>query len=188
MIETLKATFFNLYKINNFIVFLILTFLLLPDTMSVLIKSIWVYIPLDNNSLIIFLYCYIVIQVVFFIIELLNNFISIPEDTKQVTANLSQASQYLYIFICLVTRKLILPPFENNLIFLIYCISLITIGIQLSQKLKEIFKNIHRYSKTEILFILIVLIYFYSTRTVDLPSLLNQLHLSSWIKQWYSLQ
>ena len=77
MIETLRAAFFNLYKINNFIVFLILTFLLLPDTMSALIKSIWEYIPLDNNSLIIFLYCYIVIQAVFFIIELLNNFLSV---------------------------------------------------------------------------------------------------------------
>ncbi len=187
MIETLKATFFNLYKINNFIVFLILTFLLLPDTMGVLIKSIWGYIPLDNNSLIIFLYCYIVIQVVFFIIELLNNFISIPEDTKQVTTNLSQASQYLYIFICLVTRKLILPPFENNLILFIYGISLVAMCRHLYLKLKIIFKNIHRYPKGEVLFITIFLIWLYSTRTVDLPSLLNQLHLSSWIEQLNSL-
>lgn len=187
MIETLRAAFFNLYKINNFIVFLILTFLLLPDTMSALIKSIWEYIPLDNDSLIIFLYCYIVIQAVFFIIELLNNFISISEDTKQVTTNLSQASQYIYIFLCLMTRKLILPPFENNLILFIYGISLVAMGNHLYHKLKVIFQNIRRYSKGEILFITIVLIWLYSTKVVDLPNLLNQLQLSNWIEQLNSL-
>lgn len=82
-----------------------------------------------------------------------------------------------------MTRKLILPPFENNLIFFIYLFSLFAIGYQLYHKLVVIFKNIRRYSKWEILFITIVLIWFYSTRIVDLPSLLNQLHLSRWIEQ-----
>lgn len=187
MIEIIKTTFLNLYKINNIIVFLILTFLLLPDTMSSLVKSVLTYIPLDNNSLNIFLYCYIVIQAAFFIVELLNNFLSISKDTKSVALNLSQISQYIYIFICLITKKLILPPFENNLIFFIYCISLIALGNNLYQKLNVIFKNIRRYSKVEILLISVALIYLYSTKAVDLTNLLNQLHLSNWIKQLNSL-
>lgn len=183
MLETIKTAFLNLYKINNFIIFLILTSLLLPDTMTALIRVALTYIPLADNSINIFLYSYIVIQAMFFIIELLSNFISISKNTREVATHLNQASQYSYIFICLVTRKLILPPFENNLIFFIYLFSLFAIGYQLYHKLVVIFKNIRRYSKWEILFITIVLIWFYSTRIVDLPSLLNQLHLSRWIEQ-----
>lgn len=79
MLETIKTAFLNLYKINNFIIFLILTFLLLPDTMTALIRVALTYIPLADNSINIFLYSYIVIQAMFFIIELLSNFISISK-------------------------------------------------------------------------------------------------------------
>lgn len=153
MIEIIKTAFLHLYRINNFIFFLILTFLLVPKTMTSIIKTTLVHIPLADNSIDIFLYSYIVIQTTFFIVELLNNFISMSEDVKQAITSLNQTSQFLYIFICLVARKLLLPPFENNLI----------------------------------LFIIIVLIWLYSTNTVELQTLLKQLHLSKWIEQLNSL-
>lgn len=187
MIEIVKTAFLHLYRINNFIFFLILTFLLVPKTMTSIIKTTLVHIPLADNSIDIFLYSYIIIQTTFFIVELLNNFISMSKDVKQAITSLNQTSQFLYIFICLVARKLLLPPFENNLILFIYSISLVAMCNQLYHKLKTIFKNMSIYPKGEILFIIIVLIWLYSTNTVELQTLLKQLHLSKWIEQLNSL-
>lgn len=181
MLETIKAAFLNLYKINNIIIFLIISFILLPDTITKFIRFVLDYLPMNNNVWTTFLYSYIVIQVMFFIVELLNNFILIPEDTKQVISNLSQLSQYIYIFICFINRKLILPPFENNLILFVYILSLVAIGNQLCLNLKTIGKNIRQYPKIQILFIFSILILLYFTKTIDLKVLLNQLHLSNWI-------
>lgn len=124
MFELIKSSFLNLYKINNYLLFLLLAYLLCHDTMNELITFGLENISLPKFSFKLFIYLYILSAVVFFIIELMKNFVPIDSTTYQITWNINELVQYIYLFSCLYLKRIIIPPLENGLIFLVYCIAL----------------------------------------------------------------
>lgn len=123
MFELIKSSFLNLYKINNYLLFLLLAYLLCHDTMNELITFGLENISPPKFSFKLFIYLYILSAVVFYY-WINENFVPIDSTTYQITWNINEFVQYIYLFSCLYLKRIIIPPLENGLIFLVYCIAL----------------------------------------------------------------
>ena len=152
MFELIKSSLNNLYKINHYLLFLLLTYLFIHKTIDDLLDFLLQNISLPIFSLHLFVHLYIVILVSFFFIEVLQNFIDINPSIQRLVWDTNDFIQYIYLFICFHSRKIILPPMENDLIVFIFFIAIFAfIKNNFIHLCKEMTKNFKRYNKWEII-------------------------------------
>lgn len=133
----------NLYKINTYLVFFLITYFLLPKTINNLL-SFWAReISLPSYSVSLFLHLYIVVVALFSVIELLNRFGKFDDKMNlDIITHINTFMNYLYLFLCLYNNKLLLPPLSNGSIVLIFLINIIAFCVS---NLLYLFKGLSYY-------------------------------------------
>lgn len=178
-LSIIKTIITNLYKINTYLMFFLITYFLLPKTINDLVSFGAREISLPSYSTSLFLHLYIVVAVLFSIVELLNRFGKFDDKISwEVISHINTFMNYLYLFLCLHHNKILAPPLNNGAIVLIFLINIIAFCVS---NLLYLFKGISYYFeffKYHLLAIVVMIILLSLLKVDGIVELIDRLHLN----------